>query len=203
LIFGEDGNKSAAELTDRQKKYMLSATTDVVNICNALYGSWTDGSDAFGQQVKTAGNGSTVYSKKQEAFNAIIGAMQAICEEVGDGKMKEPFDAQDPNIVESPYSNNSTIDFKNNIIGLQTVYLGRNGSAGISNLVSERNKSLDTKIKSQIAAAISSFDNITIPYEDAIIDQRTQVQQTMDALNTLDETIEEELMPFIIQYILD
>lgn len=203
LIFGVNGNKTAAELTDRQKKYMVSATADVVNICNSLYASWTEGSTAFSQQLKTAGNGSTVYESRQEAFNAIVGALQGICEEVGDGKMKDPYVAQDPNIVESPYSNNSTTDFKNNIIGLQTVYLGRNGSTGISNLVSERNKSLDTKIRSQIAAAISSFDNITIPFEEAIINQRTQVQQTMTALNTLEETIEEELMPFIIQYVQD
>ncbi len=129
--------------------------------------------------------------------------MQGICEEVGEGKMKEPFDARDPKIVESPYSGNSTTDFKNNIIGLQTVYLGRNGSLGISNLVSLRNKSLDTKIKSQITAAINSFDNITKPFEQAILNQRSQVQQTMDAINTLNETMEEELLPFIQQQVKD
>jgi predicted lipoprotein len=117
--------------------------------------------------------------------------------------MKEPFDARNPKIVESPYSGNSTLDFKNNITGLQTVYLGRDGSSGISTLVSLRNKSLDNKIKSQITAAINSFDNITLPFEQAIIDQRSQVQQTMDAINALAETLEEELIPFIQQQVKD
>ena len=70
-------------------------------------------------------------------------------------------------------------------------------------MVSIRNKSLDNKIKSQITAAINSFDNITEPYEKAIIDQRSQIQQTMDAVNTLDETLEEELIPFIQQQVKD
>jgi putative iron-regulated protein len=203
LIFGDHGSRTAASLTARQKKYMVSATTDIVNICGSLYASWTEAPTNFAQQVKTAGNGSTVYSTKQEAFMAIVGAMQGICEEVGDGKMKEPFDAKDPKIVESPYSGNSTKDFKNNITGLQTVYLGRNGSAGITDLVTLRNKSLDTKLKSQITAAVNSFDNITMPYEDAILNQRSTVQQTMNAVTTLSETIEEELLPFIQQQVKD
>ena len=154
-------------------------------------------------RLKAAGNGSTTYTTKQDVFSAIVGAMQGICEEVGTGKMKEPFDARDPNIVESPYSGNSTKDFKNNIIGLQTVYVGRNGSTGISSLVNIRNKSLDNLIQSQISAAINSFDLITQPYEDAIINQRSQVQQTMDAINALNETIEEQLIPFIKQQVKD
>jgi putative iron-regulated protein len=203
LIFGDHGSRTAASLTARQKKYMVSATTDIVNICSSLYASWTEAPTNFGQQVKTAGNGSAVYSTKQEVFMAIVGAMQGICEEVGDGKMKEPFDAKDPKIVESPYSGNSTKDFKNNIIGLQTVYLGRNGSTGITDLVTLRNKSLDTKLKSQITAAVNSFDNITMPFEDAILNQRSTVQQTMNAVTTLSETIEEELLPFIQQQVKD
>lgn len=202
LIFGEGGNRTAASLTARQKKYMVSATTDLVNICEALYNSWTEGSSAFGQQVKTAGSGSTVYSTKQEAFMTIVGAMQGICEEVGEGKMKEPFDAKDPNIVESPYSGNSTTDFKNNITGLRTVYLG-NGSSGITSLVSLRDKSLDNDIKSQISAAINAFDLISVPYEEAIISQRAQVQQVMTAIDDLSETINERLLPFIQQQVKD
>ncbi len=202
LVFGDHGSRTAASLTARQKKYMISATTDLVNICNSLYSSWTEGSSPFGQQVKTAGSGSTVYTSKQEVFFAIVGAMQGICEEVGDGKMKEPFDAKDPAIVESPYSGNSATDFKNNIIGLQTVYSG-NGSTGITSLVSLRDKSLDNDIKSQITAAINSFDLITVPYEDAIINQRSQVQQVMTAIGDLNETIEGRLLPFIQQQVKD
>jgi putative iron-regulated protein len=83
LIFGEHGNKKASDLTARQKKYMLSAATDIVNICNSLYASWTEAPTNFAQRVKTAGTGSIAYSTKQELFIAVAGAMQGICEEVG------------------------------------------------------------------------------------------------------------------------
>ena len=81
--------------------------------------------------------------------------------------------------------------------------MGVNGGKGLKDLVAAKNKSLDNTIQSQIAAAINSFDNITQPYEDAIINQRTQIQQTMNLLGDLKETIENKLIPFIQQYILD
>lgn len=203
IIFGENSTRTAAELTERQKTYMISLSTDLTNTCNDLYLSWASAPVNFAQQVITAGAGSTKYAKKQEVYMALVDGLIGICEEVGEGKMKEPFDAQDPQIVESPYSGNSTTDFKNNITGIRNVYLGLNGGKGLKDLVALKNKSMDNTIQSQITAAINSFDNISQPYESAIISQRVQVQQTMDALGVLKETLENELKPFVIQYIKD
>ena len=203
IIFGDHGSRTAAELTERQKIYMMSLSEDLNNTCNDLYLSWSSAPVNFAQEVINAGNGSTRYAKRQEVFMAIVGALAGICEEVGEGKMKEPFDAKDPQLVESPYSGNSTTDFKNNIIGIQNVYMGLNGGKGLKDLVAAKNKSLDNTIQSQISAAISSFDNITVPYEEAIINQRTQIQQTMSALSTLKETLEGDLQTFVQQNITD
>lgn len=203
IIFGDHGDREAGEITERQKKYMLSLSTDLVNTCNKLYLSWTSAPVNFADEVINAGKGSSRYAKRQEVFMAIVDGLIGICEEVGEGKMKEPFDARDPQLVESPYSGNSTTDFQNNIIGIRNVYMGLNGGKGLKDLVAARNKSLDSKLQSRISAAINSFDNITLFYEEAIIDQRTQIQQTMDALETLKTTLEEEVKPFVQQFILD
>jgi uncharacterized iron-regulated protein len=130
-----------------------------------------------------------------------VDAMAAICSEVADGKMKEPFEAQNPQLVESPYSGNSVTDFKNNIIGARNVYMGLNGGKGIKDLVVLKNKSLDLTIQNQLAAAINSFDAITLSYEDAIFSQRIQIQQTMQAVGALSATLEQQLLPFIQQNI--
>lgn len=205
IIFGNHGNRSAASLTARQKEYMLSLAADLRNTCHELFLSWTSAPVNYSLEVTKAGNGSNKYGKKQEVYLAIVESMTGICEEVGEGKMKEPYDAMDPAIVESPYSGNSIADFKNNLIGLQNVYLGRykQDGKGLNDLVAAKNKSLDNKLQAQITAAINSFDNISVYFEDAIISQRVQVQNTMNALATLKTTLDTELKPFIIQYITD
>ena len=205
ILFGDHGSRTAASLTIRQKKYMVSLVSDIKTTCHALYTSWTNAPDNFAQQVIKAGSGSTKYAKKQEVYLAMAEALIDICGEVGEGKMKEPFDAQDPKIVESPYSGNSVSDFRNNIIGLQNVYLGKykTDGRGINDLVAAKNKSLDNTIQGQITAAINSFNNISINYEQAIITQRVQCQQTMQALSALKTMLEDQLKPFIIQNIQD
>jgi predicted lipoprotein len=206
IIFGHHGNRTAASITARQKQYMVSLSEDLKNTCHQLYLSWTTMPTNFSNHIINAGTVNSIYSKKQEVYLAIVNSLIAICEEVGEGKMKEPFDALDPTVVESPYSGNSITDFRNNIIGLQNVYLGKyaaNDGKGINDLVASKNISLDNKIQGQITAAISSFSNITMYYEEAIVNQRLQCQQTMTALNTLKTTLENELKPFVIQYITD
>ena len=136
---------------------MVSLSADLMNTCNALYLSWAGAPENF-REVINAGNGSTKYASKKEVYMALAGGLIDICEEVGEGKMKEPFDARDPSIVESPYSGNSAIDFKNNIIGIRNVYMGLNGGKGLKDIVAAKNKSLDNTLQSLINAAINSFD---------------------------------------------
>jgi hypothetical protein len=179
-----------------------------------LKAAWTaTGSTNYSQAIITAGTGNTVYSSRQALFLALAGdeGMAGICNEVGqqneDGKMFNPYSTQDSTLAESPYSGNSLIDFKNNIIGVQQVYMGLNGGKGIKDLVAAKNKSLDNKIQAAISAAVNSFDNISgtdnMRFEVAIFQRRTQIATTMGLLNTLQGLLEDDLENFIKQYVKD
>ena len=204
MIWGKGGSKTAGDITPRQKQYMTSLIGDLLNNnVQPLYNDWFLGNDNYRKQVETAGKGSDQFSSRQALFLNIISAMSDICHEVGESKMADPYNAHDSTITESPYSSNTLVDFKTNILGLQQVYLGIDGSKGIHDLVAAKNLQLDQQIQQQISAAVSSFNNITKRYEEAIFHQRPQVKQTMDQLSALDEKLENDLKPFIMQYVKD
>jgi predicted lipoprotein len=214
LIFGEGGARKVSDLDARKMKYLVSLVSDLsVNNVNPLLASWTQAPTNYSNAVLTAGTGSTVYTTKQAFFLDVIGdnGMAGICNEVGqqneDGKMYNPYITKDSSLSESPYSGNSLIDFKNNIVGLQQVYMGLNGGKGIKDLVAAKNKSLDQQIQNAITAAVNSFDNISGAsnerYEEAIFDKRTQIQATMTALNSLQDLLENDLTNFVKQYVKD
>jgi putative iron-regulated protein len=204
MIWGKGGSKTIHDFTPRQKLYMTSLIDDiVVNNVEALYNDWFLGSENYSKQVLTAGKGSTEFSSRQALFLNIVSAMSDICGEVGEGKMFEPFVARDSTITESHYSSNTLIDFKNNILGLQQVYLGLNDGKGIHSLVAAKNLQLDQKIQSQINAAIISFSQITDRFEQAIFTQRIQVQNTMDQLAALNVLLGTDLTNFITDNIKD
>jgi putative iron-regulated protein len=204
MLWGKGGSKTAANFTDRQKIYMNSLIEDILtNNVQPLYNDWFLGTDNYQTQVITTGRGSTEFSTRKALFLNIVSSMSDICGEVGSSKMYEPFIAKDSTITESPYSGNTLIDFKNNILGLQEVYMGVNGGRGLRNLVAAKQLDLDQKIQAQINAAVNSFSQITERYELAIFTQRTQVQNTMDLLAALSELLDNELKDFITQNVKD
>lgn len=207
ILFGQNGGRTAAQITAREQVYMISLATDLKNNCHALAGSWDPAKGAYGKLILTAGeSGNTKYSSRREVFLAMVDGLVDICSEVGEGKMEEPFVTQDPQTVESPYSGNSVTDFQNNIVGLQNVYLGRYNlttGEGLNKLVALGNAALDNKVQQQIAEAIAAFSNITMPYEEAIFKQGTQIKATQDKLAALKTTLEDELRPYLITIIKD
>jgi putative iron-regulated protein len=196
----------------RQKLYIVSLTAALKKQADELYNSWIAAGGNYADVVLTAGSASnTTYPKKQDAYITLLEGFLGICGEVADGKMKDPFDAEAAApgtggmLVESPFSGNSTTDFKNNITGAYNVYLGKFNAQGkgLTDLVKAKNTSLDNNIKAKFEAAIGSFNSITVPFEDAIVTQRVQCQNTMTAIGSLAELLDTELRTFIITNITD
>jgi putative iron-regulated protein len=207
ILWGQNGAGTAASITVRQKLYIVSLTAALKKQAEELYNSWIPSGGNYADKVLKAGNGSSIFPKRQDFFLTLVGdeGMIGICGEVGEGKMKEPFDAQDAQIVESPFSGNSTTDFKNNITGAYNLYLGNftEDGKGLTDLVKTKNIALDNELQQKFTAAINSFSTITIPYEQAIITQRVQCQNVMAAINDLAAALETKLKPFIIENIKD
>ena len=207
IIFGVGGTKKAADITAREKLFLASTTQSLVNTTTRLRDSWAAASGNYSATVTTAGKGSAVFKTRKSVFKAIVGAMSDICNEVGTGKMEEPYAARDSTLDESSFSHNSTTDFTNNIKGILNVYTctynGASGTASLSTLVAAKNASLDAKIKTQYNAVLASFGTITQTFEKAIYNQRAQIKATQDAIATLQTTLSVDLNAFIEANITD
>jgi uncharacterized iron-regulated protein len=200
VIFGPGGRK-AADITARQKNYLKYASQSLLATTTALRDSWSATGANYAAQITTAGNGSSAFAKRKDLFLAIVGSMAGICEEVGTGKMEEPYAAKDSTLDESSYSHNTTVDFTNNVKGILNVYTatynGNAGTASLSALVASKNVALDTKIKTQVQTVLSNMALITPTFEDAIYHNRDKIKNTQDALAALQATLEGDLTTFV------
>jgi putative iron-regulated protein len=200
LLFGLNGNKTAAQLTTRELEFLTALTENLGTLTAQLADSWNPSVQGnYSQPFTTAGNGSSVYATKRMAYEEVVNAMIGICDEVANGKMNEPFVAQDPSLEESPFAFNSITDFTNNIGGVRNVYLGKYTSdgKGIEDLVREGNLSLDGQVKQAIDNAQASLNAITIPFGQAIIQQPVQVQNAINSINNLKAVLENDLLPYV------
>ncbi len=200
LLWGGSGNKINTQFTPREMEFLTALATDLKQKANQLRISWDPAhANNYGLEIIQAGNSTGLYTSQQAAFEEIVNAMIGICDEVANGKIYEPFSANDPSLEESPFSDNSITDFTNNIRGVQLVYSGfylQNGY-GIEDFIRKNNLSLHNKIVNDLNNAINSFNGITVPFGEAISTQPAQVQQVMYQINVLKTTLEDELLPFI------
>jgi putative iron-regulated protein len=203
LLWDVDGNRQASTFTAREKDYMVALATDIMNNVEGLKNK---GVTFFATELAKPGVAGSRYTSKHDALEALANGLIDIVGEVGEGKMFEPFNPADSTITESPYSHNSVVDFKNNIIGARNAYTCTYGSASgksLSDLVKANNASLDQSIKQKFDLALNSFDGITTTFEQAVYVQRSQVQLTLNALTSLKETLDGGLVLYIQQYVKD
>lgn len=201
LLWGQDGNKTAADFNARQLDYLEALALNLKDLTGQLSTRWNPATqDNYSTAFISAGSGSALYPTKRSAFEELVNGMAGICDEVANGKIFEPFNAQDPSLEESPFSGNSITDFTNNIKGVEAVYKGvilTVDGKGLEDFVREHNLSLDNTIKTKLATAIGALNNITLPFGQAITQQPVQVQTAMDAINDLKTTLEDELLPLV------
>lgn len=185
--------------------YLQAVTRDVADTAEALHQAWAPAGGDYVDTLATGGaSGNTVYQSQRAAVQEIIQGMVIIVDEVGAGKIGDPFSQGNADLVESKYSYNSREDFMDDIRGVQSVYLGEydgTSGTGVSDYVlTVGDGTLDNRVRSEIQGAIDAIGEIDQPFRDAITGtnaQQQEVQNAVDALVQLRQTLEQEVLPLL------
>jgi putative iron-regulated protein len=199
LIFGTNGTRTYTELNARQIQYLAALGNQLQRVTAQMIHEWKVDGENYGGQIMGAGNKGSQFASQKEALLEITNAMIGIIDEVGSGKIEEPFVSKNPSLEESPFAKNSWTDFKNNIKGSQNVYMGKFlvQGKGLSNFVQLYNKSLDVKIQQKLESCILNIGSYTTPFGESILNQPAAVQSTQTQLADLKDLLEKELIPLI------
>ena len=222
LLFGdgiENNTKSINEMTALEQEY-LSATAEVFRgYTQKLSDAWTvsyDPSNSSSVPYKdlllTTGN--DIYASKLGVVEELINGMIGIVDEVGNGKIAEPFGSSitaiDTSKVESQYSWNSLADFTDNIQGVQNIYRGeypeQANKAGIIDFVKAADVDIADRIDTEISQAIAAIKAIggdeNLPFRQAInnADARVRTQTAIDALTKLQTSLENNVLTLLQQW---
>ncbi|WP_452229271.1 imelysin family protein [Lacinutrix sp. MEBiC02404] len=204
FIWGLNGNKAASELTTRELEYLVAATQNLKTKTQELYFGWLTSEGDFASNFVNAGASGSIYTSQKGALEEIVEGLVIITDEVANGKIEEPLNGNNggakPEAEESRFSNNSKLDFANNIRSIQNIYLGDfngNNGNGITNVVALSNATLDAEVKVAIAAAITAIEAIPGTFTDAIVNNRTAVQNAQTKVAELLIVLESDLTPFI------
>ncbi|MCK6536731.1 MAG: peptidase M75 [Polyangiaceae bacterium] len=204
LIYGLDSKKPASALTARELDYFSAVTGNMASVADELVASWTGSPDGYAQVLKTAGSNS-VYPSRQSAAEEIVRGMIGIADEVANGKIADPVEQKDPNLVESQFSFNSLFDFSDNIRSIQNAYTGDNPDAGTAGVgldewIAEKDPALDQRVKQEIADSIAAIDAIPAPFSTALANPEAadEIATAQTTIRKLQATLEKDVLPKIV-----
>ena len=200
LLFGQARTRKIADLDTRDLDYLVALAINLEKQTEAMLTGWAPSGGNYSSELSTAGKGSATYAKRQDGILEVANAVIGIVDEVGNGKIEEPFVAKDSLLEESPFAISSWTDFTNNILGAKNIYMGtvQERTAGsLHSLVAKYNSTLDAQIQRKFNQAIASLSAHTTPFGRAIYSQPSQVQSTQAILKSLQTQMEDELIPLI------
>ena len=225
LLFGdgvETNTKTIAELTTKEREYLIALAEVFRDYTAQLDDAWQvshnpqdTNAKPYAELLKTPGDATnTIYSSELAVIEELINGMIGIVDEVGNGKIADPFGESlataDTSKVESQYSWNSLTDFSNNIIGVRNVYQGEfTGGAdkqGLVDFVAAADADLSTRVASEIDDAILKIQAISgstdMPFRQAISDAegRARIQIAVDALAKLQTSLQSDVLPLLSEW---
>ena len=198
LLFGNRGEKTADQLTAREGEYLVATSRALKSITASLLASWISGYQGqppYAQEVVSAGQGSTAFPSESSVIEQFARGVIGICDEVANGKIADPFDQRDPNIVESQFSGNSLSDFANNIGGARDAYI-----TALSPLVVAENPALDARVRGEFERAIAAVRAIPEPFLEAIQSPSNDatIRNAQEAIRAVEQSITGEVLPLLL-----
>lgn len=204
FVWGIDGNKSAADFTAREIEYLIAATENLKEKTHQLYMGWNNDGEYFASNFIDAGENSSIYRSKANALKEMAEGLAIIADEVANGKIETPLNGDNggakPEAEESRFSHNSKLDFANNIRSIQNIYLGNYDGAkgkGLTAVVVKANATLDSNIKTAITDAITAIETIPGTFTQAIVNNRTAVENAQNKVSELHLLLQSKLLPLV------
>ena len=192
LLFRDGDQRKAEDITPRELEYLVATTENLKAKTAQLANAWAPSGENYAAEVANAGDTSTIYQSQKDAMQEMVNGMIVIADEVANGKISDPFNEQDTTLVESQFSFNSIADFQNNIRGIQNVY------NGLSEFVNGADPDLDARFKTEVQTAIDSIGAIPNPFRDSITGNRDAVQAAIDAVSTVQGTLENDILTLVL-----
>lgn len=216
ILFANGQPKSASAITENQWTYVAAVAGDLRNRCYQLEVGWmgdaapashiaklddlemqytvAGGDYSYGENMKNAGQAGSTYATRKAALMAIVQGCIDIADEVGTSKIGAAHTGEDPTYIESPYSQKSIIDFHNNIVSIQNVYMGgvegqRNESNSLHHYMHTLNSALDSEVLEAIDNALAKIDAMPAPFVNNI--SASANGDAMEACAALSEILDE------------
>lgn len=205
LLWGQDQSKTGpgarphtdfvdggtAKNQTRRREYLKAAVELLVEDLTTLYKAWDTSDKASYASTFIADAPKTNIQKMMLGITSLIGF------ETSRERLYTAFTTKDQEEEHSCFSDNTRADLVANVLAIENVYLGRYGSndgVGLTDLVRNKDATLDDRIKANMTKSLAAVRSIPLPFDQAILgDNATEggkaITASIDAMNATTEDL--------------
>jgi predicted lipoprotein len=181
---------SEVPLDDRRCEYLLAVSQEMRPYVDAYVESW--GAGGYGEQLATAGQGSSAYPTDQDAVTALVSGMLTALGEIVSMKLGGPLGlgtGGTPGESESPHAGSSLQDVLSALDGVEGVYAGAETSLQDYVRSREAEGRVDAAVIAALQDARAAVSAVPSPLEDAVLSSPEAVQAAVDAVDAVSVVI--------------
>ncbi len=180
---------STAPDASAKRSYVEALGADLSREASALQAKW----EAFGPELSSAGNGSSVYQRAQTAIDDIVGQLVFQVDVTANDGIAAPLGLKtggtvQPDLELARLSDNTLDDVTNELVGIENVWEGAFDGAddlGIDDLVRKKSAALADDVRAKIAAAKAAVAAVPPPMRTALGSSTATLQAAFDAIIAL------------------
>jgi predicted lipoprotein len=199
LLYSMDEESFEAE--SRWCELLVAATEDLVVMSGKIHDAWAPDSGGFLSELTEAGLGSETYPVVKAGLGEVLNRFGHTVENIRVMKLQEPLgetaEQANSGVLESRFSGRSHEDIRDNLRGIETLYLG-DGSAetfdSVQDLLISYGIDYAGVFRDHFDASMAAVDAIPEPLSGSLTKHRDAVQNAIDVLGELQRFIQVDLL---------
>lgn len=205
VIFGDDAatldTLAAANSIHCQYVTALGdiAAEETAGIAADWAGDGSDGSGYAGYFNGTAG----IALLDQQAIDELVSASIFLARSITDMRLGKALGADggqpEPSAIPGGGGHNAVADMRNQVLGMQDVYLGAgaDGALGVSALVRGVSAEADVRMRDHFTAALAAIDQLPEPLQATVVDNPEPARQAHARLQELQRALNTEVISLL------
>lgn len=204
VIFRDGKPRPVADITARELKYAKTLSANLRLRCYQLYCAWNASAGTEFTAILDAANLSyrapkgadyrdyflAVYTPQRAAQVILTGdkGMMGLSDEMARTKFGDPFEHQDADYIESPYSHTSLEDLRDNLQSIRSLWFGNDNNA-FDAWFNVRNPAISKAVREAFDKTLQAINAVPEPFVKHYNDPT--IKQAIAALDNLSKQLEQ------------
>jgi putative iron-regulated protein len=186
---------------ERRLELATSLGRDLAQKCEALGEAWGDRKKGYAHELAEAGVDSKVFERQRDGIDEVVTGMLYLAELMVMRKFAKPLGVDSdgepkPELEEAPRSDGSLDALRDNLRGLQAVYLGKYGKKtghSLSAEVADANPDVDKRFKQVLQEALDAVDAVPGSFRESLVTDSAPIEAAYQKVRAIKNAIAMEL----------